>query len=320
MPSSTPNLPQLHSRRPFLTEGGLETALVYQHGYDLPSFASWPLLSSPAGCAILRELHSSYVHIAQSHQTGIVLETQTWRASEPWMRIIAPGEDPKAKVRSVTSDTVALLKSIRAELATELCPIVISGCLGPLGDAYKLSATQDLQVFTDGYAELVRCLADAGVDMLSLMTTSNIVEATAAATLAREAGLPILISFGVETDGALLGGMPLEEAIAQVDAATGAYPVYFGVNCAHPEHFLPVLRRMDARVRGRIGCLRANSSQKSHAELDNSATLDRGDVAALARTHTELLSLLPGLKVVGGCCGTDEEHVSAIADVVLGPA
>ncbi|KAF2458768.1 Homocysteine S-methyltransferase [Lineolata rhizophorae] len=155
--------------------------------------------------------------------------------------------------------------------------------------------------------------------MLCLMTAGSLAEAVAAVRLARRVGLPVCVSFTVETDGRLPTGVSLGEAIAKVDALTGAYAAYFGVNCAHPEHFMPALRAL-ARdgVRRRVASVRANASAKSHEELDRSEVLERGDPAELGRLHRELKEVLPWVKVLGGCCGTDAEHVGEIADCVLG--
>jgi S-methylmethionine-dependent homocysteine/selenocysteine methylase len=147
------------------------------------------------------------------------------------------------------------------------------------------------------------------------MTVTNLDEATAAVSLARKYNLPIHVSFSVETDGRLRGGRTLEDAIREAGRLTENYTTYFGVNCAHPRYIIKAVRGMHTDVRSRIGSIRGNSSLKSHDELDNSLVLDRGDISVWVREFNELLNMLPGLKVVGvgGCCGTDEEHIDAIA-------
>jgi homocysteine S-methyltransferase len=125
--------------------------------------------------------------------------------------------------------------------------------------------------------------------------------------------MPVAISFTVEADGRLATGQPLAEAIDQVDAATGSYPAYYMLNCAHPEHFDSVLEP-DASWTARIRGLRANASRKSHAELNESPELDMGDPAELGGQYAWLKQhRLPRLNVLGGCCGTDHRHVESIA-------
>jgi homocysteine S-methyltransferase len=155
----------------------------------------------------------------------------------------------------------------------------------------------------------VRVLAGAGVDIISAMTISSTGEAIGIARAARDVGLPVALSFTLETDGRLIGGMHLRDAIAETDRATGGYPAWFGINCVHPDHFLTIL---DGPWVSRIGAIRANASRMSHAELDEATELDAGNPEELGRQYADLQRLLPSLRVVGGCCGTDIRHVSAI--------
>ncbi|OQE12762.1 hypothetical protein PENFLA_c063G04031 [Penicillium flavigenum] len=207
---------------------------------------------------------------------------------------------------------VKILLDIRNK--TQSTSIVISGALGPLQDAYQDSTgTVSFGQAREYYGSQIHAFAEEGVDMICIMTVINLDEATAAVSLAqREYNLPIHVSFIVETDGRLRGGRTLEDAIREVDRLTESYTTYFGVNCAHPRYIIKAVRDMHTDVRSRIGSIRGNSSLKSHDELDNSLVLDRGDISVWVREFNELLNMLPGLKVVGGCCGTDEEHIDAI--------
>ncbi len=136
------------------------------------------------------------------------------------------------------------------------------------------------------------------------------------ATAAAQVGVPAVVGFTVETDGRLATGETLASAISAVDAATDGYPAWFMVNCAHPSHLQPGLD--DGDWVARIGALRANASRLSHAELDELETVDSGDPVELADDYAALLDALPGLGVVGGCCGTDLRHVTSLADRLLG--
>jgi homocysteine S-methyltransferase len=133
---------------------------------------------------------------------------------------------------------------------------------------------------------------------------------------AREAEIPVAISFTVETDGALPDGTGLAEAVERVDDATDGAAAYFAINCAHPSHFAHVLDA-DAPWTQRLRGLRANASRKSHAELDESESLDAGDPVELGAQYADLRRLSPNLTVLGGCCGTDLRHLQAIADAVI---
>jgi homocysteine S-methyltransferase len=148
--------------------------------------------------------------------------------------------------------------------------------------------------------------------MVTVLTINYAEEASGVAQAAAATGVPAVISFTVETDGRLATGQPLGEAIEQVDSETGGSPAYFMVNCAHPTHFEAVLEPASpwgARIRG----IRANASRRSHAELDEAEELDAGDPDDLALGYERLAARLPQLKVVGGCCGTDRRHISALS-------
>lgn len=212
---------------------------------------------------------------------------------------------------------MSLLHEVRRSAETDSTPIVISGNIGPLSDAYIDSQEMTLEVAREQYYDQVATLVECGVDLISAMTMSNIEEIKAAINLARDFNIPIHVSFTIEHDGLLPNGRRLEDTIEEVDAATDGYVVYFGINCAHPVHVLRVLQTMSEDSRKRIGSIRGNASLKSHEELDNSTVLDRGDIVMFAESFRHTKQYLPGLKVFGGCCGTDGEHLRALARTLV---
>jgi homocysteine S-methyltransferase len=193
---------------------------------------------------------------------------------------------------------------------------VISGCVGPRGDGYVVGEEMSPDEAEAYHRPQIATFADTPADLVSALTMTYAGEAIGIVRAAAAAGLPVVISFTVETDGRLPGGQPLGEAIGAVDEATDGAAAYFMVNCAHPTHFEHVLdpeEHWAARIRG----VRANASTKSHAELDASDELDAGDAQDLGDRYRKLRARLPNLTVVGGCCGTDETHVREICDAVL---
>jgi S-methylmethionine-dependent homocysteine/selenocysteine methylase len=196
--------------------------------------------------------------------------------------------------------------------------IVIDGVVGPLRDAYEDSSDEvSIDSARAVYRHQIRTLVEEGVEIISLMTVTNLNEAIAVIEVAKEMNIPVAVSFSLESDGKLLSGLSLENAIQTVDEATDGYTTYFGINCVHPTRILQPLENMDLEVRQRIGLIRGNASLKTHEELDNSDTLDRGHIPTFVSALKKVLVLLPGIKVVGGCCGTDEEHLTAIAQQLL---
>ena len=305
-------LPQL-SGETFITDGGMETTLIFNEGIALPDFASFILLEDPTGIEVLRAYYTSYLEIAAEHGVGIVLDTPTWRANPDWGDRLGYSA---AELADVDRRGVALLEEVRAT-AGGVTHVVISGCIGPRGDGYRVDNEMTTEEAQRYHEPQVATFADTAADLVSALTLTYAGEAVGVARAAQNAGIPSVISFTVETDGRLPSGQSLREAIEEVDDQTQGAVAYFMINCAHPTHFADVLEG-DGDWRGRIRGLRANASKKSHAELDEAEELDSGDPAALARQYHELQTRLPSLTVVGGCCGTDHRHVAEICAAVTG--
>ena len=298
-------LPQLSGDRLFLTDGGLETTLIFHLGLELPDFAAFDLLRDDTGAEALRRYYESYIAIAREHGAGIVLDTATWRASRDWGERLgySPEELAEANRRAV-----ALIEELR--ILNPDVPAVLDGVIGPRGDGYVVGETMTAEEAEAYHSEQIGTFAGTAADMVSAITMTYADEAVGIARAAQAAELPAAISFTVETDGRLPSGQPLGAAIEQVDAETESAPAYFMINCAHPTHFEGALEGpWLERVRG----IRANASRMSHEELDASEELDEGDPDELAEQYRALRDRLPNATVLGGCCGTDDRHVAAIA-------
>jgi homocysteine S-methyltransferase len=300
------HLPQLD--RLFLTDAGLESDMIFNRGIDLPCFSSLMLLTSEEGRAALEHYFRDFIGLAQRSGTGLILETATWRASSDWAEKLGLAQDDLDRLNR---EAVTSLLALRASFPDVL--IVVSGCIGPRGDGYDPGRIMTRDEATDYHSRQAAILAEAGAEMISALTMTNVNEAIGIVRAAKATGLPVAISFTVETDGRLPTGDRLEDAIAAVDEATDSYAAYFGVNCAHPTHFAATLNSGGAAIR-RVKAIRANASKCSHEELEAMTTLDDGNPAELGAEYRELLDKLPQLTVLGGCCGTDIRHVTAIAD------
>ncbi|MCA8983926.1 MAG: homocysteine S-methyltransferase family protein [Planctomycetaceae bacterium] len=301
-------LPQL-SGDFYMTDGGIETTLIFHEGRELPCFAAFLLLETPEGEEVLKKYFRTYAELANRFQTGLILETATWRASPAW------GEKlnyTKEALTEVNHKAVQLLRGIRDEYETPRTPLVISGCVGPRGDGYIPDAAMSGEEAANYHRTQIEALAATDADLVTAITMNYAEEALGIALAARDVDLPVVISFTVETDGRLPTGQPLGEAIQQVDHATSGYPAYYMLNCAHPSHFEQTLRGNDPCLK-RLRGLRANASRMSHAELDQATELDAGDPCTLGQEYAELLGHLEHLNVLGGCCGTDHRHIEQIA-------
>ncbi|MFO1036495.1 MAG: homocysteine S-methyltransferase family protein [Geminicoccaceae bacterium] len=297
----------------FMCDGGLETTLVYEQGIELPEFTAFPLVQTESGRAVLRRYLDPYVAVARERGVGLLLNTPTWRAHGAWGERL--GYDPDA-LAAANRDACRFLLALRDELAGSV-RLVIGGCIGPRGDGYAVGQRMTPEAAADYHAPQIAALREGGANFIAAMTLTYAEEAIGAVRAAQKQGIAAVVSFTVETDGRLPSGESLREAVEQVDAATEGAPAYFMVNCAHPSHVAPAFAEGGAWL-GRVRGYRANASARSHAELDASTSLDRGDQQDLARRCADLRRHLPQLTIVGGCCGTDHETVAAIVDACLG--
>jgi S-methylmethionine-dependent homocysteine/selenocysteine methylase len=297
-----------------LTDAGLETVLLFEEGMVLPCFAAFPLVDNDEGRAALRRYYTPFLELARDRGVPLVLSAPTWRANPDWARQLGYEGDELA---TVNRRAVEFVETVRDEV---LGPagrddVVIEACIGPRSDAYNPTLLMDAEEAERYHASQLRALADTGCTQVSALTLTYPEEAIGIARAATAAGLPVVVGFTVETDGRLPNGTSIEDAILAVDAATDGAPLSFMINCAHPTHFADALPAGEARKR--IGGLRANASTLSHAELDDAEELDSGDPEDLAERYVALRRDLPELEVVGGCCGTDIRHVTAICDAWL---
>jgi S-methylmethionine-dependent homocysteine/selenocysteine methylase len=291
----------------FLTDGGIETTLIFHDGLELPLFAAFHLLKDGAGRAALRRYYFPYAALARDEGLGFILESPTWRASPDWGEKL--GYSSEALDRA-NREAIGLMRELRGAFERG-APMVISGCVGPRGDGYHPERTMGADEAEAYHARQIRTFAETEADMVTAITMTHTGEAIGVARAAGAAGMPVAISFTLETDGRLPSGETLGDAIAAVDEATGEAPAYFMINCAHPTHFTDVLAGAGGWAR-RVRGVRANASKRSHAELDEAQDLDDGDPAELAGEYAALRRLLPELTVLGGCCGTDHRHVEEI--------
>ena len=298
----------------FMTDGGLETTLIFLEGQDLPEFAAFVLLETPEGEGVLRKYFLTYAELAKRFNTGLVLETATWRANPDWGEKLGYTKD---SLTEANTRAVRLIEEIRSDYETPETPIVISGCVGPRGDGYVVDYAMSDQEAEDYHRVQIETFAGTAADLVTAITMNYAEEAVGVTRAAEQANMPVVLSFTVETDGRLPTGQSLGDAIKQVDDATSGYPAYFMINCAHPSHFDQAVEGDEPWVE-RIRGLRANASRMSHAELDVAPELDAGVPSELGQEYAGLRNQqLKHLNVMGGCCGTDHRHVEHIATACL---
>ncbi len=288
-----------------LTDGGIETDLIFNRGIDLPEFAAFPLVDSEDGRAVLRDYYSAYVDLAARAGATVLLETPTWRANPDHGATVGYGP---AALDRVNRASVELLTEVAGARSQDLVGWQVGGILGPRGDGYQAAGGVDPAKAAAYHRPQLAAFAAAGANRATVLTLTDVGEGIGIAQAAADVGLPIAIGFTVETDGRLPDGSTLETAFAAVDEA--ATPSYFLINCAHPTH---ISHTLDGGAwQDRVGGLRVNASTMSHAELDEAEELDEGDPVQLAADQQPLLAAFPNIEVLGGCCGTDVRHVAAM--------
>lgn len=300
----------------FLTDGGLETDMIFTKNIDLPHFAAFPLLDNPKHLNTLQMYYSAYLDVAKNYGTGYILESPTWRANKDWGFKLGYNEQDLIRVNQ---KAIHCLRELKETYKNDICDIFISGQIGPRGDGYRIDSTMTASEAHAYHLLQIKAFKKAEVDMVSAITLTYTEEAIGVTLAAKEHHLPIVISLTVETDGKMPNGDSLEQAINKVDKTTNHYPLYYMINCAHPSHFVDVIKSNQSWT-SRIKGIRANASCKSHAELDEATELDAGNVVELGQWHSKLNKYLPELSVYGGCCGTDASHVESICKHILKPA
>jgi len=296
----------------FLTDGGLETVLVFEKGIDLPEITALTFFQKEGSEKVFRDYLVPYIELALKKRNGFQLVDCGWRASSGWGEKLGLNDRDLERIIRSSGE---LMQSYRAEFETEESPMPVVGCIGPRGDGYQVGETMSAEEAIEYHSKQIGILADTRADSITAMTLGYPDEAIGVLTAAKMHQIPAVISFTLETDGRLPDGETLREAIEKCDAATDGYATGFMINCAHPTHFRDTLGG-GGEWQGRICGVRANASEKSHEELDNSTELDRGNPSGFGEEVAGLGDFLPSLRILGGCCGTDIDHIESIAKAI----
>lgn len=293
----------------YLTEGGQETELMYKHGHELPEFAMYPLLDDRRAVADLTAMYTRYLEVAAAHGLAALMGGLDYRASPDWASKLgfSRGRLAEYQLRSIE-----FLRDVARPFRDQIPQILVAGVVGPRGDAYGSNRTITAGEAEDYHGVQIDTLRRAGVDVVSAMTFNNVPEAVGVARAAATAGLPLSLSFVVDATGRLRTGPSLQEAVEAVDEQAGdARPDFYGINCAHPVEFEPAL------VAGpwlqRVRSLRPNASMADKLSLCRIGHLEAGDPEQLGAEMGALARRLAHVDVWGGCCGTWDEHLRAIA-------
>jgi S-methylmethionine-dependent homocysteine/selenocysteine methylase len=301
--------PDPHPELRYLTEGGQETELMYKHGHALPEFAMYPLLDDPRAVADLTGMYTRYLEVAERYGFVALMGGLDYRASPDWAEKL--GISPDGLV-AYQLHSIEFLRQVSRPFEGRIPRILIAGVVGPRGDAYGLDRTITADEAEAYHGVQIATLREAGVDLVSAMTFNNVPEAVGVARAAAKSGLPLSMSFMVDPSGRLLSGPTLKEAVQAVDEQAGdARPDFYGINCSHPVEFQPALT--PGPWLERLRSLRPNASMADKQALCTIGHLEAGDPELLGVQMGALARRLPHVDVWGGCCGTWDDHLSAIA-------
>src|SRR3954469_7011127 len=173
-----------------LTDGGIETSLLFHAGFDLPCFAAFPLLESADGRAAIRRYFAPFLALADRHGLPFVLDTVTWRANADWGARLG-------------YDAAALAAANRAavdfarELAAGRADTIVNGAVGPRGDGYVTGERMSAEAAAAYHRPQIAALCAAGADRITAVTLTYPEEAIGIVQAA--AGQPVVVSFTVET-------------------------------------------------------------------------------------------------------------------------
>lgn len=300
------NLPQLGNDF-FACYTGIDTDLYYNHGIDLPGFASYPLLSDAKHKKVLRELYSNLVSLAREQGVGVILDAITWAANRDRGAALGYTSDD---LKRFNFEAIELIDSVRSDEGD--LPTVLCGQVGPRGDGYIPRDLMTTMEAEDYHSEQIEVYSNTDADFVCASTLCYAEEAAGVVLAAHRFKIPAAISFTVERDGRLPTGMPVREAIEQVDAASSDGALYFLINCAHPDHFGRILKNEPwmRRLRGVV----ANASRCSHAELESAQELDDGNPKELGLQLGGLRKKFSHFNILGACCGSDLRHMKHIIE------
>ena len=257
----------------------------------------------------LAAIYRHYLDIGRQFDLPLILSTPTWRASRE--RISKAGCEDK----DVNGDNFRFLDQLRSDCGTYAKKVAVGGLLSCRGDAFNPDEALSAPEARKFHAWQAEKLAEAGVDFLLAATLPTLSEASGLAAALADTGMPYIISFVVRPEGTLIDGTPLKDAIQRIDAAVSPKPLSYIVNCTHASIFRQALFHevnSSPLVRQRIGGLLANTAALKPEELDESENLVTEAPEIFGQAVASLYHNL-GMKILGGCCGTDDRHIRQLA-------
>lgn len=295
----------LDSNRKILMEGAVVERMRRSEKVQLHhDLVISPLIYSAEGGKALENIYSGYIEIAKKSDIPLFLCTPTWRADRERIERNPAFED-------VNIDASHFMKRISQKSDAFRNKIKIGGLIGCKNDCYKPQEALSIEDAMNFHSWQIGQLAESSVDFLMAQTFPALCEAMGVAKIMERSGKEYIISFVINKKGEVLDGTPLEEAIEKIDSFCTRKPVGYMVNCTYPtsmdESFFSSVNA--ARL---IGFL-ANASSQDHCVLDGSTEVYAESIETWSNDMTMIHKR--GVKVLGGCCGTDETHIESLIEL-----
>ena len=304
--------PSQQKGRFYLSEGGSETELMYKYGFELPQFAMFPLLDNPDAVAKMQEMFRSYLDVVAKNGMCALMGGLDYRASPDWGELL--GYSPQG-LANANHQSIAFLREIAKEYASDIPEILIQGLIGPRGDAYERNVTITENEAEDYHSVQLETLKEADVDLAMALTFNNIPESIGVARAAAKIGVPLGISLSLDSSSKLNSGPELADAITIIDAETDRSAAFFSINCSHPVEYEPAI--VPGEWMNRVRGVRPNASKMEKIELCQIGHLEEGDPEELGMLCGDLAKRYPHMDIWGGCCGTWNTHLDEIAKNLL---
>lgn len=293
----------------YLTPGGTETEILYKWGYELPEFAMFTLLDNEEANECVRNMYRRYFEVAAANNTGLVIEGHDYRASPDWAQKLGISLQG---LEEVQHRVIRFLTDLKSEFEGQVSDVVITGGIGPRGDAYGTGGDITAAEAEDYHSVQLSTLKQTAADMAVALTFNNVPEAVGLIRAARGVGIPIGVSLTLNSESRLSSGPSLREAIETIDEETDGAAAWFGTNCSHPLEFEPAISDEGA-WRQRLRMIRPNAAKMEKISLCSLGHLEDGDPVELGVQMGDVANRFPALDIIGGCCGTDERHLHEIA-------
>jgi homocysteine S-methyltransferase len=293
-----------------LGEGAVIERLRRNSEFELdPDIVNSAFIYDQGPRSAISGIYRQYLDIGLKYNLPLLLSTPTWRASRE--RIARAGYEKT----DVNGDNFRFLDGMRKSYGEYANKVVICGLLSCRGDAYNPSEALTSNDAHEFHSWQANRLAEAGVDFLLAATLPAISEATGLATALAATGKPYIMSFLFRPEGTMLDRTPLKDAISIIDSDVNPKPIAYMANCTHASIFKTAIMHdthSSVTVRKRVTGLLANTAALNPEELDDSEELVEEDPQifgqSVANLHGEL-----GMKILGGCCGTDDRHIDNLA-------